>query len=140
MHVDVEKQPLTTSTWPSLSRSVHIYPCAIHYKYYNLVVVQYQYCQTKLHTYYIKSSSCGHSLRDTHNQTLKPLSFCLMMNEPNMRTNSSSSSHSCELRRGPWMIEEDNLLVQYITLNGEGRWNSLAKSAGIHACAPREEH
>ncbi|KAK6795758.1 hypothetical protein RDI58_009213 [Solanum bulbocastanum] len=47
----------------------------------------------------------------------------------------SSSSSSCdddiELRRGPWTIEEDKLLVHYITNHGEGRWNMLAKHAGL---------
>lgn len=36
-----------------------------------------------------------------------------------------------ELRRGPWTLEEDNLLIQYIASHGEGQWNSLAKSAGL---------
>ncbi|KAL2509683.1 myb domain protein 62 [Forsythia ovata] len=36
-----------------------------------------------------------------------------------------------ELRRGPWTLEEDNLLIHYISCNGEGRWNSLAKCAGL---------
>ncbi|CAN4086699.1 unnamed protein product [Withania somnifera] len=44
---------------------------------------------------------------------------------------SSSSDDDIELRRGPWTIEEDNLLVHYITNHGEGRWNMLAKHAGL---------
>ncbi|XP_071686373.1 transcription factor MYB62-like [Rutidosis leptorrhynchoides] len=36
-----------------------------------------------------------------------------------------------ELRKGPWTLDEDNLLVHYITCHGEGRWNSLAKSSGL---------
>ncbi|KAL8105498.1 transcription factor JAMYB-like [Apium graveolens] len=36
-----------------------------------------------------------------------------------------------ELRRGPWTMEEDLALMNYITLHGEGRWNSLACSAGL---------
>nr|ALT31508.1 MYB9 [Fagopyrum tataricum] len=36
-----------------------------------------------------------------------------------------------DVRRGPWTLEEDNLLIQYITRHGEGRWNLLAKSAGL---------
>ncbi|GER44399.1 myb-related protein [Striga asiatica] len=36
-----------------------------------------------------------------------------------------------ELRRGPWTLEEDNLLIQYITCHGEGKWNTLAKFAGL---------
>ncbi|GJN31295.1 hypothetical protein PR202_gb19677 [Eleusine coracana subsp. coracana] len=35
-----------------------------------------------------------------------------------------------ELRRGPWTVEEDLLLVNYVHTHGEGRWNSLARSAG----------
>ncbi|PWZ09929.1 Transcription factor MYB78 [Zea mays] len=36
-----------------------------------------------------------------------------------------------ELRRGPWTVDEDILLVNYIAAHGEGRWNSLARSAGL---------
>lgn len=36
-----------------------------------------------------------------------------------------------EVRRGPWTLEEDNLLIEYITCHGEGQWNSLSKSAGL---------
>ncbi|KAJ8553444.1 hypothetical protein K7X08_024122 [Anisodus acutangulus] len=46
-------------------------------------------------------------------------------------SSSSSSDDDIKLRRGPWTIEEDNLLVHYITNHGEGRWNMLAKHAGL---------
>lgn len=36
-----------------------------------------------------------------------------------------------ELRRGPWTVDEDHTLVNYIADNGEGRWNSLARAAGL---------
>ncbi|CAN4094985.1 unnamed protein product [Withania somnifera] len=36
-----------------------------------------------------------------------------------------------EFRRGPWTIEEDFILMNYITHHGEGRWNSLAHYAGL---------
>ncbi|XP_039129436.1 transcription factor MYB2-like [Dioscorea cayenensis subsp. rotundata] len=36
-----------------------------------------------------------------------------------------------DLRRGPWTVEEDLLLVNYIANHGEGRWNSLARHAGL---------
>ncbi|CAD6239387.1 unnamed protein product [Miscanthus lutarioriparius] len=36
-----------------------------------------------------------------------------------------------ELRRGPWMLEEDNLLMNYIACHGEGRWNLLARCSGL---------
>lgn len=35
-----------------------------------------------------------------------------------------------ELRRGPWTLEEDSLLVHYIARHGEGRWNLLARCSG----------
>ncbi|XP_039125751.1 MYB-like transcription factor EOBI [Dioscorea cayenensis subsp. rotundata] len=38
---------------------------------------------------------------------------------------------SMELRRGPWTLEEDSLLVHYIASHGEGRWNLLARSSGL---------
>lgn len=42
------------------------------------------------------------------------------------------SSGVSEVRKGPWTVEEDNLLIQYISFHGEGHWNSLAKFAGIY--------
>lgn len=36
-----------------------------------------------------------------------------------------------DLRRGPWTVEEDLTLINYIAKHGEGRWNSLARSAGL---------
>ncbi|CAD6267455.1 unnamed protein product [Miscanthus lutarioriparius] len=36
-----------------------------------------------------------------------------------------------ELRRGPWTVDEDFTLVNYIADNGEGRWNNLARAAGL---------
>ncbi|XP_028787008.1 transcription factor MYB108-like [Neltuma alba] len=36
-----------------------------------------------------------------------------------------------DLRRGPWTVDEDLTLINYITTHGEGRWNSLARSAGL---------
>lgn len=34
------------------------------------------------------------------------------------------------LRRGPWLEEEDERLVKFITLLGERRWDSLAIVSG----------
>ncbi|CAA6663647.1 unnamed protein product [Spirodela intermedia] len=36
-----------------------------------------------------------------------------------------------DLRRGPWTVEEDLVLADYIATHGEGRWNSLARCAGL---------
>ncbi|XP_040996453.1 transcription factor MYB62-like [Juglans microcarpa x Juglans regia] len=44
---------------------------------------------------------------------------------------SSSSEDDSELRRGPWTLEEDTLLIHYISRHGEGKWNLVAKSSGL---------
>ncbi|GLJ10019.1 hypothetical protein SUGI_0120310 [Cryptomeria japonica] len=36
-----------------------------------------------------------------------------------------------QIRKGPWTVEEDMLLVNYIAFHGEGRWNFLAQAAGL---------
>lgn len=42
----------------------------------------------------------------------------------------SSSQDDDEVRKGPWTMEEDLMLMNYIANHGEGVWNSLAKAAG----------
>lgn len=41
-------------------------------------------------------------------------------------------------RKGPWTAEEDRLLIEYVRVHGEGRWNSVSKLAGtttfVFAC------
>ncbi|XP_062179365.1 transcription factor JAMYB-like [Phragmites australis] len=44
---------------------------------------------------------------------------------------AAGSEDEGDLRRGAWTVEEDVLLVNYIAKHGEGRWNSLARSAGL---------
>ncbi|XP_072980063.1 transcription factor MYB2-like [Typha angustifolia] len=57
--------------------------------------------------------------------------------EAKVRTSFSSattpvpSEEDIDLRRGPWTVEEDLLLMNYIADHGDGRWNSLARSAGL---------
>ncbi|XP_042969846.1 MYB-like transcription factor EOBII isoform X1 [Carya illinoinensis] len=43
----------------------------------------------------------------------------------------NSSSQDAEVRKGPWTMEEDMILINYIANHGEGVWNTLAKSAGL---------
>ncbi|KAI4350896.1 hypothetical protein L6164_005301 [Bauhinia variegata] len=47
------------------------------------------------------------------------------------KSTSSSSEDDNELRRGPWTLEEDTMLTQYIAKHGEGSWNLLAKRSGL---------
>ncbi|GMI99727.1 hypothetical protein HRI_003642000 [Hibiscus trionum] len=44
---------------------------------------------------------------------------------------STHVEEDSELRRGPWTAEEDTLLTHYIDGHGAGRWNMLAKCAGL---------
>ncbi|CAL5071080.1 unnamed protein product [Urochloa decumbens] len=46
-------------------------------------------------------------------------------------SSDEESAPAAELRRGPWKVEEDLLLVNYIAAHGEGRWNALARCAGL---------
>ncbi|XP_038977104.1 transcription factor MYB2-like [Phoenix dactylifera] len=41
------------------------------------------------------------------------------------------SEEEMDLRRGPWTVEEDLKLINYITVHGDGRWNTLARCAGL---------
>ncbi|XP_050221135.1 MYB-like transcription factor EOBII [Mercurialis annua] len=41
------------------------------------------------------------------------------------------TSQDVEVRKGPWTMEEDLILINYIANHGEGVWNSLAKAAGL---------
>ncbi|KAF8105557.1 hypothetical protein N665_0157s0131 [Sinapis alba] len=49
----------------------------------------------------------------------------------NMGDFENNVDDEMDLRRGPWTVEEDFKLSNYITTLGEGRWNSLARCAGL---------
>ncbi|KAL9360277.1 hypothetical protein Peur_048400 [Populus x canadensis] len=44
---------------------------------------------------------------------------------------TESEDQGMGIRKGPWTIEEDSLLAHYITIHGEGHWNSAARCAGL---------
>ncbi|CAM8887536.1 unnamed protein product [Rhodiola kirilowii] len=59
-------------------------------------------------------------------------------NQHKVQSNSSGEEEEedemgmmMDLRRGPWTVEEDHTLMAYIAKHGEGRWNSLARCAGL---------
>jgi hypothetical protein len=58
------------------------------------------------------------------------LEEALGMSPAGSAVSAAGSEDEGDLRRGPWTVEEDVLLVNYIAKHGEGRWNSLARSAG----------
>jgi myb proto-oncogene protein len=37
-------------------------------------------------------------------------------------------------RKGPWTPEEDKLLIEYVSLHGEGRWSSVSRRPGKLSC------
>jgi hypothetical protein len=39
-------------------------------------------------------------------------------------------AEAAAVRKGPWTLEEDLVLVSYITEHGEGAWDNLARAAG----------
>ncbi|XP_068642112.1 MYB-like transcription factor EOBII [Aristolochia californica] len=43
----------------------------------------------------------------------------------------TSNNQDVEVRKGPWTMEEDLILINYIANHGEGVWNTLARSAGL---------
>lgn len=44
---------------------------------------------------------------------------------------TSQKEEEGTVRKGPWTMEEDLILFNYILNHGEGLWNSVAKSSGI---------
>ncbi|VVA97506.1 unnamed protein product [Arabis nemorensis] len=54
-----------------------------------------------------------------------------------MKTVSKKTTPCCTklgMKRGPWTVEEDEILVSFIKKEGEGRWRSLPKRAGLLRC------
>ncbi|KAG5010440.1 hypothetical protein JHK82_019087 [Glycine max] len=43
------------------------------------------------------------------------------------------------MRKGPWAVDENTILVNYITTHGEGHWNSVARCASMHSKEEWEE-
>ncbi|XP_022719834.1 transcription repressor MYB5-like [Durio zibethinus] len=53
------------------------------------------------------------------------------------RNSKGSKTPCCSkvgLKRGPWTPDEDELLATYIKKEGEGRWRTLPKRAGLFRC------
>ncbi|XP_022718874.1 transcription repressor MYB5-like [Durio zibethinus] len=61
-----------------------------------------------------------------------------MRNPSLLGTSTTSKSTPCcskvGIKRGPWTPEEDEVLANYIKREGEGRWRTLPKRAGLLRC------
>ncbi|GLT38102.1 hypothetical protein SLA2020_123690 [Shorea laevis] len=44
---------------------------------------------------------------------------------------NQSEEEIMDVRKGSWTAEEDNKLMEYVTVHGEGRWNLVARCAGL---------
>lgn len=42
------------------------------------------------------------------------------------------NEEDADIRKGPWTVEEDAILAEYVAIHGEGRWNAAARCAGDH--------
>jgi len=49
-------------------------------------------------------------------------------------TITSQKEEEGTVRKGPWTMEEDFILFNYILNHGEGLWNSVAKASGMLFC------
>ena len=54
-----------------------------------------------------------------------------MMEEENTMDRKVGTNEDLEVRKGPWTMEEDLILINYIANHGDGVWNTLARSAGL---------
>jgi len=52
----------------------------------------------------------------------------------NSTNNNTPCCSKVGLKRGPWTPEEDEVLANYIKKEGEGRWRTLPKRAGLLRC------
>ena len=66
----------------------------------------------------------------THSISLSPSLILSHIHIKIMDKKPCNSSQDPEVRKGPWTMEEDLILINYIANHGEGVWNSLAKAAG----------
>ncbi|KAK8948894.1 Transcription factor MYB21 [Platanthera zijinensis] len=48
-----------------------------------------------------------------------------------IKSGGGGGGEEVEVRKGPWTMEEDLILINYIANHGEGVWNNLARSAGL---------
>ncbi|KAK9692251.1 hypothetical protein RND81_09G251700 [Saponaria officinalis] len=49
-------------------------------------------------------------------------------------SSGGNSSGELHLKKGPWTSAEDAILVQYVTMHGEGNWNAVQKHSGLSRC------
>lgn len=79
----------------------------------------------------ISSSSPSSSSLTSSTKEQKPCS------SSNTSSGGSKTTPCCSkvgIKRGPWTAEEDEVLVRFISKEGEGKWRTLPKRAGLARC------
>uniref|UniRef100_A0A1J3GDR7 Transcription factor MYB108 n=1 Tax=Noccaea caerulescens TaxID=107243 RepID=A0A1J3GDR7_NOCCA len=46
-------------------------------------------------------------------------------------SNSPTHEEDSDVRKGPWTEEEDAILVNFVSIHGDARWNHIARSSGL---------
>ncbi|CAL4991035.1 unnamed protein product [Urochloa decumbens] len=62
---------------------------------------------------------------------MAPMVAAAKQEPPEREAEEAGGGAETELRRGPWTVDEDLTLINYIAEHGEGRWNALARAAGL---------
>ncbi|RWV90999.1 hypothetical protein GW17_00046748 [Ensete ventricosum] len=74
----------------------------------------------------VRFAAFGRQFQDSGDWTCESMEF---------HGKSCGGEEEVDLRRGPWTVDEDLVLVNYIAVHGEGRWNSLARCAELERAA-----
>lgn len=56
------------------------------------------------------------------------------MEDYERNSNSPSHEEDSDVRKGPWTEEEDSILVNFVSIHGDARWNHIARSSGTKTC------
>jgi len=84
-----------------------------------------------------KKSGGANSTTTSYNSTNTTNTTNNNIGSTSNNSGSNTNTPCCSkvgLKRGPWTPEEDEVLANYIKKEGEGRWRTLPKRAGLLRC------
>lgn len=76
-------------------------------------------------TFYLSKDKASFQVQSTHLEMIYLSNTKIRKEERKMNCKKEET-----LRRGPWLEEEDERLLKFVTLLGERRWDSLARVSG----------
>ncbi|XP_073156938.1 transcription factor MYB101 [Henckelia pumila] len=50
------------------------------------------------------------------------------------KSSSTAVNNRNTLKKGPWTVSEDTILVEYVKKHGEGNWNAVQRNSGLMRC------